>query len=293
MNVRLAAHAGFCFGVRRAIQLALEAQSPGAEVCTLGELIHNPQIVADLAAKGITARRSLTGLPSQTVVIRSHGIPKQELADLRQAGHNVVDATCPYVKRAQELVASLAEFPVMIMGDPEHPEVRAMLSYGNEKTQVVQADSPLPTKVWKTLCLVSQTTQPLENLQRLAERLLPTTLELRVFNTICTATSQRQASAVALARCSDLMVVIGGRNSANTRSLQQLCEVETRSAHIETESEIAPELLAGARNVGLTAGASTPEETIVNVFNQIKKINGEADRASGLADIPLFKEESC
>ncbi len=293
MTIRLAAHAGFCFGVRRAIHTTLDAQTTGEEISTLGELIHNPQIVEELASQGIKSKQSMNGVPPQTVVVRSHGIPRHEMEQLILAGHHVVDATCPYVKRAQELVASSSENPVLILGDPEHPEVKALLSFGNEQTSVVQTDSELPAKTWKTLSVISQTTQPLENLQKLVQRLLPHVLELRVFNTICAATTQRQESAVALARCSDLMLVVGGRNSANTRMLQKLCAEVTRSVHLETESEITPELLGVAEKIGITAGASTPEKMIINVFNQIKKINGEYDLASSMDDIPLFKEESC
>jgi len=289
----LAEHSGFCFGVRRAIQMALDAKTESNTVCTLGELIHNPTIVNELQEKGIGVCAAAEDIHAKTVVIRSHGISKQELEKLLASDNQIVDATCPYVKRAQELVASMSENPVFILGDPEHPEVTGMLSYGNDRTQVVQADTPLGTQNWKSLSVISQTTQKLSNLQKLVDRLLPRTLELRVFNTICSATRQRQESAIALAKKSDLMLVIGGKKSSNTRMLNDLCSAETRSIHVETESEVTPEVLGAAVNIGLAAGASTPEETIVKVFNTIKKINREAGTATCIEDLPLFKEESC
>ncbi len=293
MKIRLAASSGFCFGVRRAIQMALEARENGDEVCTLGELIHNPPIVQELRDKGIEVCPSAESIQNKVVVIRSHGIGKQELETLQQGGNRIIDATCPYVKRAQEIVSSMADYPVLILGDANHPEVMGMLSYGNEQTRVVQEDTDLSEERWQKLCVVSQTTQRLDSLQNLVRKLLPQTLELRVFNTICLATTQRQDAALALAKAADLMIVIGGRNSANTRMLQQLCSAQTRSVQIETEAELSAELFDNVKFVGITAGASTPAEMILKVYNKIKEINRDADTATCSEEIPLFKEESC
>ena len=293
MTIRLAEHSGFCFGVRRAIQMAVEAQQCGGEVCTWGELIHNPQIVADLARQGIGVCSPQEPPRGKTVVLRSHGVSKNELELLQTCGNTIVDATCPYVERAQELVAANSGHPLLILGDPGHPEVQGMLSYGNHQTRVIRPGEELGDKNWKTLSVVCQTTLKLSELQQLVHRLLPQVQELRVFNTICSATSLRQSAAVALARRSELMIVIGGRNSSNTRMLHELCSAETRCLHIETEAELTPQLLAGAQSVGLAAGASTPADRIVKVFNTIKQINGEAGTASSVTELPLFKEESC
>jgi len=293
MTILLAEHSGICFGVRRAIQMALEAANEGSDVCTLGELIHNPQVVNELAQQGIGVCQSSQDIHNMSVVIRSHGVSKQEWEALQATDNQIIDATCPYVKRAQELVASMSEYPVFIMGDPDHPEVRGMLSYGNQLTRVIKPGDPLPEQNWKTLSVISQTTQKLSNLQDLVGRLLPRVLDLRVFNTICSASTLRQDTAVKLARRSDLMVVIGGKNSSNTMMLQDLCAAETTSLHIETEAELEAEMLSGAESIGLAAGASTPAETIIKVFNKIKEIKGEPGTATRIGEIPLFKEESC
>jgi len=293
MQVFLAEHSGFCFGVRRAVKMAMEALNSGGEVCTYGELIHNPQIVQKLEQEGISVCYDIKNLKDKKVVIRSHGIAREDLEILKANGNIIIDATCPYVKRAQELVFSVKELPILIMGDPDHPEVQALLSYGGKQTRIIKPGEKPESQMWETLCIVSQTTQKLSNLQELVAQVLPHTLELRVFNTICNATTQRQEAALQLAKNSDLMIVIGGKHSANTRVLQELCKQVTSSFHIETAAELTPDLLNGAQNIGLAAGASTPENIIVEVYNQIFRIKGEPQSVQQIEEIPVYKEESC
>lgn len=295
MVVSLARHSGFCFGVRRAIQLALDAAQGGQEIFTLGELIHNPQYVQQMADLGIKVVPSAADIHDSIVVIRSHGITKSELQLLTDNGNTIIDATCPYVSRTHDLVreAVTSGIQVLILGDPKHPEVIGMHSYGDQDTLVVAPGDEIPKLRDNRLCVISQTTQTIENLNDLVSKLLPDLLELRVFNTICLATSQRQQASACLAKNSDLMVVIGGRHSSNTRMLAQLCAQYTETIHVETEAELKAEDFMGRQNIGLAAGASTPEETIVSVYNKIKKINGEPDAVTRISEIPLFKEESC
>lgn len=293
MQVFLAEHSGFCFGVRRAVKMAMEALNSGGEVCTYGELIHNPQIVQKLEQEGISVCYDIKKFKGKKVVIRSHGIAREDLEILKANGNIIIDATCPYVKRAQELVSSVKELPILIMGDPDHPEVQALLSYGGKQTRIIKPGEKPEFQNWETLCIVSQTTQKLSNLQELVAQVLPHTLELRVFNTICNATTQRQEAALQLAKNSDLMIVIGGKHSANTRVLQELCKQVTSSFHIETAAELTPDLLNGAQNIGLAAGASTPENIIVEVYNQIFRIKGEPQSVQQIEEIPVYKEESC
>lgn len=295
MTVSLARHSGFCFGVRRAIQLALDAAQGGQEIFTLGELIHNPQYVQQMADLGIKVVPSAADIHDSIVVIRSHGITKSELQLLTDNGNTIIDATCPYVSRTHDLVreAVTSGIQVLILGDPKHPEVIGMHSYGDQDTLVVAPGDEIPKLRDNRLCVISQTTQTIENLNDLVSKLLPDLLELRVFNTICLATSQRQQASACLAKNSDLMVVIGGRHSSNTRMLARLCAQYTETIHVETEAELKAEGIMGRQNIGLAAGASTPEETIVSVYNKIKKINGEPDAVTRISEIPLFKEESC
>ncbi len=293
MKVWLAENSGFCFGVRRAIGMAREAKDTGGEVNTLGELIHNPRIVSQLSAEGIAIATSPSAVKNKKVVIRSHGISKQDRATLEANGNEIIDATCPYVQRAQQLVASSADIPVLILGDPEHPEVKGMLSWGNSLTRVVRPGEDPGDETWKKLCIVSQTTQKLRSLQNLVNTVLPRCQELVVFNTICAATSMRQDATIALAKKADLMIVIGGKNSSNTKMLHELCSAQTRSIHVEAASELKPLDLGEAQTIGLAAGASTPEEDIWDVYQKIYDLKGKPTPAKNPREIPTYKEESC
>jgi (E)-4-hydroxy-3-methyl-but-2-enyl pyrophosphate reductase len=293
VKVWLAENSGFCFGVRRAIGMAREAKDSGGEVNTLGELIHNPRIVSQLSAEGIAIATSPDAVKNKKVVIRSHGISKQDRATLEANENEIIDATCPYVQRAQQLVASNADIPVLILGDPEHPEVKGMLSWGNSLTRVVRPGEDPGEKTWKKLCIVSQTTQKLRSLQNLVGTVLPRCQELVVFNTICAATSMRQDATVALAKKADLMIVIGGKNSSNTKMLHELCSAQTRSLHVEAASELTLSDLDAAQTIGLAAGASTPEEDIWDVYQKIFNLKGKPAPAKNPREIPTYKEESC
>ncbi|MEF3695450.1 MAG: 4-hydroxy-3-methylbut-2-enyl diphosphate reductase [Candidatus Cloacimonadota bacterium] len=296
MSILLAKNSGFCFGVKRAIRLAQEASrdSAGKPIYTLGEIIHNPQIVQELESEGIRVARDLTELHNAVVIIRSHGIPRHEEELLQQQGCILIDATCPYVKRTHELASEMSRegYKVLICGDPTHPEVVGMLSYA-EGAEVVKPGNELCLGSRAKVALICQTTQKLENLQDVVQKLVLRVKELRVFNTICLATTERQDSTRMLAQKTDLMIIIGGHHSSNTRMLHSICSKETLAVHIETEAELDEELIRRHTAIGLSAGASTPDDMIVRVYNKIKQIKGEAELVSSISDIPTFKEESC
>lgn len=295
MKVQLAEHSGFCFGVMRAIDIAKQARDKGKEVFTLGELIHNPGIVSRLEQSGIKVCHDINTIRESTVVIRSHGVSPSDESTLFANGNNVIDATCPYVKRIQKLVASMTDkgYTVLILGDAGHPEVIGIRAYGKDRAIVVSADGSHDLIGSEKLCLVSQTTGSVGAIQAMAARLVPECSELRIFNTICLATSQRQESAIKLAKTCDLMVVIGGHNSSNTKQLTKLCGKFCISLQIETAGELNASDLLDKQSIGITAGASTPAEAILEVYNKIKEIIGDPDRATCIGEIPLFKEESC
>ena len=295
MILRLAASSGFCFGVRRAIQMALDASKGRTAVYTIGELIHNPQYVQELEEQGIKVANDANALQGNVVIIRSHGITREDLQTLVANGNIVIDATCPYVARTHELIQTAIQdgYEVFILGDAQHPEVIGMMSYGNLQTRVI-APGEIPTGLkGKRICLISQTTQKVENLKKLACDILDQVLELKVYNSICLATTQRQNASAALAKDSDLMIVIGGRRSSNTKMLASLCSQYCPTLHIETEDELTKDSVLGKARIGLSAGASTPEDRILKVYNKILKINGEEHLATSIHNIPLFKEESC
>jgi len=295
MEIRLAQHSGFCFGVKRAIQIALDAADKDKPIYTLGPLIHNPQSVQNLEQHGILMVDKADDLHNSTVIIRSHGITLAERELLIKNGNTLIDATCPYVSKAQDHVRQLCAegYPVIIMGDSSHPEVIAMLSYCKGEIMVIGSPAELPDKDWQKLGVLSQTTKSMQTLQQLVSALVPMVRELRLFNTICTATSLRQEASLALAAQSDLMIIIGGKNSSNTRMLSTLCAGITQTVHIETAGELNPELLCNKERIGLTAGASTPDYLIVEVYNKINELTGNRTTVTSVEDIPVNKEESC
>jgi (E)-4-hydroxy-3-methyl-but-2-enyl pyrophosphate reductase len=292
--IQLAQHSGFCFGVKRAIQMALKASEQEVPILTVGPLIHNPQMVEELKSHGILPAENPDDIKDSLVIIRSHGIPLEQKQGLESRGNRLIDATCPYVSKAQEHIRLLCDtgYPIIILGDKEHPEVIAMHSYCPADTWIVDKPEDLPDKTWNKLGVISQTTKSLVMLQNLVQRLIPRVKELRLFNTICTATSLRQDATVNLAKKSDLMIVIGGRNSSNTRMLAALCAEVTQTLHVETAGEIDPQIVNDKGRIGLTAGASTPDNLIVEVFNKINEITGDRTTVFSVEDIPVNKEES-
>ena len=255
---------GFCFGVRRAIDLARQHCGTTQPISSLGPLIHNPQVIERLEQDGLTVIDSVEDLTSGVVVIRSHGAPSSVVEEIRTRGLEVIDATCPLVKRVQQRAASLAQdgYAVVIVGDPEHPEVRAILEDVSE-AMVVDEEPPATLATAKRIGVIAQTTQTPESFRHVVSGLLDFDFEeLRVYNTICLATVHRQRAALDVARSGaiDVMFVLGGRNSANTGRLAQLCQGSgVPTYHLETVRELTPEMTAGKRTAGVTAGASTPD----------------------------------
>lgn len=291
MEVIRAKRAGACYGVQRALDMADEVIADGGRAYTLGPLIHNPQVVADLAARGAEAVDSVEEIrwegaaeasapaegaacPAEdvpSVVIRSHGVTPQVLAAVEDRGFSVVDATCPHVSRAQHAAAELAAegCRVIVVGEAGHPEVEGLTAWAEEaggKVDVVAAPEEIPEGLYDPVGVVAQTTQRRENLEAVVAALREAGLEPIVKNTICSATRQRQEAAADLASAVDAMVVIGGRNSSNTTRLAEVCALTCpRTFHIESAGELDPAAFAGCRRVGVTAGASTPENQIAAV----------------------------
>ncbi|MDI6692927.1 MAG: 4-hydroxy-3-methylbut-2-enyl diphosphate reductase [Anaerosomatales bacterium] len=276
MRVIVAEHAGVCYGVERALRLTSEAAAAGGPVHTLGPLIHNPQVVEELRSSGVEVADDLSAVDGGTVVVRSHGVDPAVIADAEVRGLAVVDATCPFVSTAQRHAADLAElgYTVVIVGEADHPEVEGIVAHAKGSAIVVQDAASLPDRLpSKRVGVVVQTTQTAQRLQEVVDALLPRTSELRVFNTICSATAKRQKAARELARSVDAMIVVGGHNSGNTTRLAEICREENPNVHhIETPEEIDPRWFVGVEVVGVTAGASTPSDQIERVVEAIERI---------------------
>lgn len=274
MRVQVARYAGVCYGVERALKLAEEAAEHGTHVHTLGPLIHNPQAVDALRAKGVEVAGCLDEVDDGTLVIRSHGVDPAIIEQAAEKGLDVVDATCPHVSKAHEAARVLKEqgYAVVIVGEADHPEVEGIMAHAGGEATVVADASELPARLpSRRIGVVVQTTQSLARLEEVVSALLPKTHELRVVNTICSATGKRQQSAEELARSVDAIVVVGGRNSGNTTRLVEICSaVNPRVIHVETADELDPAWFSGAEVVGVTAGASTPDEQIRGVISAIE-----------------------
>lgn len=278
MEIILAKRAGFCFGVKRATQMAFESAEKGGKTYSLGPIIHSPQVVNRLEALGVKVLRELDEISDGTIIIRSHGVTSEELEEALRKELDVVDATCPFVKKAQENVKSLSEsgYDVVVVGDADHPEVQGIVSYAKGKVYVVGSeDEAARLPRMKKIGIVAQTTQSFENLEHVVLECLRKGSEIHVFNTICDATAVRQQEATALARDVDCMIVIGGYNSANTKRLAELCaDIQPRTYQIETAQEIDPAWFSEVNRVGVTAGASTPKWLIDEVIDRVREIDG-------------------
>jgi 4-hydroxy-3-methylbut-2-enyl diphosphate reductase len=280
VRIILADSAGFCFGVKRATQLAFEAAAKNPDICSLGPIIHSPQVVKALEEKGVKVVDEVEDIRASEVIIRSHGITAEELDHIRSRNLNLVDATCPFVKKAQDYATLLCNegYSVVLVGEKDHPEVQGIISYTRGERVYVVADSReaqrLPSKT--KIGIVAQTTQSFENLVQVANICLEKSKEVRVFNTICDATSVRQEEARRIACEVDLMLVVGGFNSANTTRLAQICkDIQSRTYHVETAAQIDPCWFEGVETVGITAGASTPRWIIDEVVDCVKRMGSK------------------
>lgn len=278
ITILLARSAGFCFGVKRATRMAFEAAESHDGICSLGPIIHSPQLVEKLEEKGVVVVNAVEDIPDGAVIIRSHGVTSGELKEINGRNLEVVDATCPFVKSAQDHAALLSRegYVVVLVGEREHPEVQGILSYA-ENAEVFVVGAPAEAEVIprrKRLGLIAQTTQSFETLRQVADICLKKCQELRIFNTICDATSVRQEEARDIAGKADLVLVIGGFNSANTTRLAQICrEIQPRTYHIETAEQLETQWLDGVGTVGITAGASTPRWLIEEVIRRVETVS--------------------
>ena len=278
MKVEKARELGFCFGVRRALSI-IEGASGGAGIVTLGPIVHNKTVVARLKGLGVAVVDDIDNLKAGVIAISSHGVSPEIIDKINARGVEMIDTTCPIVRSAQKAARRLANagFGIIIFGEASHPEVRGLLGWAGRNAiasmdaEVVPVDS-LPKRVG----IMAQTTQSRAEftafVNRLNERLSLHSQEIRVINTLCQETQKRQLAAVELAATSDLMIVVGGHNSANTRRLAEVCRHIVETYHIENSSEIDAGWLKGKSSVGITAGASTPDEAIEQVTHRIKEL---------------------
>lgn len=283
-EIKLAKFAGFCYGVKRAVETVkkLKAENPERNICVLGELIHNTQVIDELNRLGIKSLDSLPEHGNGICVVRSHGESPEIFEQIENAGFEVYDLTCPDVKKVQQKAIELIQndYYLIIVGKAEHPEVIAIKAnaeqFGNKVLVVTEVEQLKPfeneLKKHKKIGVVVQTTQMLSTLNQIVEYLTPISKELHIANTICQSTSMRQSEAKELAQNSDLMVVVGSKKSANTTHLAEILKDITSTIHIETDKELDDyrDLIEKSQKISITAGASTPQNVIEKVIEKIK-----------------------
>ncbi len=279
MEIRLAGSAGFCFGVKRAIDKVYEQIETGKTIYTYGPIIHNEEVVKDLADKGvrvIETKEELNRLTEGTVVIRSHGVAKEIYDYLERQGLECIDATCPFVKRIHNVVEkeSLAGKHIIVVGNPDHPEVEGIVGWCQGPVTVLETleeAKDYTPKEGTSLCIVAQTTYNYKKFQDIVEIFEKKGYNGSVVNTICNATEERQTQSRELAKEADVMIVIGGKHSSNTRKLYEICSRECANTYfIQTLDDLHLELPKSVRLVGITAGASTPNKLIEEVQNYVR-----------------------
>jgi 4-hydroxy-3-methylbut-2-enyl diphosphate reductase len=277
MRLYIAKSAGVCFGVKRAMDMALKAAKKDPKhLYTLGPLIHNPQAVEFLKELGVKVKERVENIPQGTVIFRSHGVSLWDLKKAREKKLHIIDATCPIVKKAQFFANYLHRhgYALLIVGEAYHPEVEAIRSYLDEGVAVVD-DVRRVQKLgpWDKLGIIAQTTQSFSLFKEIVAVCLERAKEVRVFNTICHATMIRQKEALEIAKKMDCMIVVGGYNSGNTQRLAAICnDIQPHTHHIETAREINPRWLAKREKIGLTAGASTPSWIIKEVELKVRQL---------------------
>jgi 4-hydroxy-3-methylbut-2-enyl diphosphate reductase len=279
VEVQKARELGLCFGVRRAIKIIDKAVKEQQEIVTLGPIVHNRLVVAKLADSGVKVVNNLDQVQNRVIAITSHGVPEQLLSQIQAKKLRVIDTTCPIVRSAQKAARKLAQagLRVIIFGEATHPEVKGLLGWaGNNAVATLNGKDIAGMELPRRLGIISQTTQSptkfVDFINEVIRAVFPDVQELRIINTLCQETRKRQEAAIELAEKSDLMIVVGGHNSANTQRLAEICSPMVETNLIETAAEIKKDWLSRKQHIGVTAGASTPDEAIEEVVRKLESL---------------------
>ncbi len=278
MEIFIAEESGFCFGVERALKIAHDTvKKEKLPIYTIGPLIHNPQVVKELRKEGIIPVDDLDSIEEGTLIVRSHGLPPSVIEKAKSKGFKIIDATCPFVKQAQEKAELLSKegYQVLVLGDREHPEVKGILGVVGGSAVCINNHTNIKTiSISDRVGIVAQTTQSTEKFSKAVSELTKIAKEVRAFNTICTSTRLRQEASLTLARNVDFMIVVGGKNSANTTRLAALISRENIPVkHIEGMNELKRNWFSGIKRVGITGGASTPKWLINKMKKKLEEIS--------------------
>ena len=278
MEINLAKTAGLCFGVKRAIKMALETAEKDTPIEMLGDIVHNEEVIKQVSGKGIQKVSHISSGKEKILIIRAHGAEKKIFEDAEKLGYSIVDATCPMVTEIHNIVKKMENngYKIIIIGDENHAEVKGIAGQLSEKPFIISSKDSIPyqeTNQIKKAAIVIQSTQMIENAEEIHEALKSHIAELKFFNTICKTTKSKQAEIKTLPLENDVVIIIGSKTSANTNRLYQISKsLNENTYQVMSEKEIDPSWFKGARKVGVSAGASTPDEAIEKVVNYLKSI---------------------
>lgn len=273
MKIIIAKEAGFCYGVKKAVNI-LEDLSEKGRIFTFGALIHNPQYIEKLKSEGIGVKENISEIESgDTIIIRSHGVSEKVLQEISSKGAKVIDATCPFVKNAQLAAKRLEKegYDVVVIGDPLHPEIKGIVGNLKNGKVIKNLDSFEDIKCSERVGIISQTTLDRKDFEEITKKFIAKYAEVKVVDTICSASKEKQEETRNLAGDVDVLIVIGGKNSANTTHLKEIAEKITKTYHIESADEVDADWFLGIETVGITAGASTPDYLIEELAEKIKE----------------------
>ena len=278
MEINLAKTAGLCFGVKRAIKMALKTAEKDTPIEMLGDIVHNEEVIKLVSGKGIQKVSKISSGKEKTLIIRAHGAEKKIFEDAEKLGYSIVDATCPMVTEIHNIVKKMENsgHKIIIIGDKDHAEVKGIAGQLSEKPFIISSKDSIPYreigKIEKA-AIVIQSTQMIENAEEIHEALKPRIAEVKFFNTICKTTKSKQAEIKTLPLENDVVIIIGSKTSANTNRLYQIAKsLNKKTYQVMSEKEIDPSWFKGAKKVGVSAGASTPDDAIEKVINYLKTI---------------------
>ena len=278
MEINLAKTAGLCFGVKRAIKMALETAEKDTPIEMLGDIVHNEEVIKQVSGKGIQKVSKISSGKEKILIIRAHGAEKKIFEDAEKLGYSIVDATCPMVTEIHNIVKKMENngYKIIIIGDENHAEVKGIAGQLSGKPLIISSKDSISyqeTNQIKKAAIVIQSTQLIENAEEIHEALKPRIAELKFFNTICKTTKSKQAEIKTLPLENDVVIIIGSKTSANTNRLYQISKsLNENTYQVMSEKEIDPSWFKGAEKVGVSAGASTPDEAIERVINYLKSI---------------------
>lgn len=278
MKITIAKSAGFCFGVKRAVKIALEAAQGSDTIDMLGDIVHNEEVVKEIKKAGLKKIKSLSNGKHKTLLIPAHGTSAQSIKRARQMGYKILDASCPMVKEIHRIVKECEKkgFSIIVIGDKKHDEVRGIIGQLKKKALIIDAPGSIPIKKIKKIkkaCVVVQSTQTLAKAEKIAGLLKKHASELKFFNTICNPTIKKQQEMKTIPLNNDIVIIIGSKTSANTRRLYEISKsLNKHSYWIQSANDIKPAWFKNAKSVGLTAGSSTPDSTTQSIVEHIKTI---------------------